>query len=91
MIHESGGVTPQLNNERVYRGNQAAPDRAAEQEAENPHSELFDRISLSAEALALAKNGTPVSEGSEQGQGEAVGRGQGEDRAAGGILLDIRA
>lgn len=91
MIHESGAVTTQINNERLYRENQVNPDRAAEKESENPNSGPFDRISLSAEALALARNETPVAESSEQGQEEALGRGQGEEQSGTRRLLDIRA
>lgn len=91
MIHESGGVTNQVHNERVYRENHVTPDRAAaEKEIDHPHSGVFDKISLSAEALTLAKSGAPVSEGSELGQGEELGRRKGEEQPGEARMLDIR-
>ena len=71
MISKSGGVTTQIHNDKVYRENQVTPDRAAaEKQTGNTPSGVYDKISLSAEALALARSGALTAATGAQEQGE---------------------
>jgi hypothetical protein len=91
MIGESSGVSTLINNERIYRENQAQSERGQEEKvAENLERTFSDITSFSPEALALSRNAVPPGESVELRQVESQGRGQGEGQKGMATSLDIR-
>lgn len=76
MVVETSGLTTLINNERAVRENGGAENRRPENEGEvSGQSAPADTVSLSAEAIALARNVPPVGEENEAGEALATERG----------------
>ena len=66
MIGETGGVTTTINSERIFRENSGEETRRREGEGEvTEQAASSDTVSISAEAIALARNVPPAGEASE--------------------------
>jgi len=68
MIEQTGGLGSTIQNERLYRDN-AVPETGRQQPSPEPEvaeeSQFSDTVTLSAEAVALARNVAPAAAASE--------------------------
>ena len=91
MLSESGGVATQIHKNNVYPNKQVTPDwPTAEKQTENPHSGVFDKVSLSAEALALARRSVVIAGRTVQDHAGGPVKGHGEEPSGPPRLLDLR-
>ncbi len=91
MIGEASGVTTLINNERIQRENQVRSEsRAPDQGEEELAGNVSDVTSFSSEAMALAKNVTPVGGSEAQEQVEQQEQGQDKSQSSTARFLDIR-
>ncbi len=68
MIGESGGVSTLVSNERLNREILTGPaGRQAKEDTGDQAVSLADSVSISPEAIALARNAPPAGESSENG------------------------